>query len=160
MTNPWAWRGLGFSGGFVPLVGDVVLVPTVKRYAPMAARLFITQGARASLAGGVVTVGSEFHNRWGIHHAAARTIDGFTFGRVPASAESWSSSPSQTWKNRGVGVSTFTTRVKSRGARSTASLTGRKAPRGSRRNRQKCRNRYRGKRCRLSLGHRGRHQYR
>ena len=58
-----------------------------------------------------------------------------------------------------VGVSTSTSVVKSRGARSTSSLTGRKAPRGPRRNRQKCRKRYRGKRCRLSLGHRGRHQF-
>ena len=64
-----------------------------------------------------------------------------------------------------VGVSSSTSVVKSRGARSTASLTGRKASRGNRWRAKhglalRCRHKSRGKQCRLSLGHRGRHSFR
>lgn len=162
MPGKWAWRGVGFSGGFVPLIGDAILVPVVRKLAPLSASPFITQGARLSIAGSTIGAGMEYHKRWGLHHFAARTLESFSLGAIKAPAEAWESSPAQSYAGFWApDFQTSTTRVgsfKSGGPRPSSSRTGRKAPL-ARPRKQRCRKMYRGKRCKLSLGHRGRHSY-
>lgn len=158
MPGMWAWRGIGLSGGTIPLVGDL-LVGVGSRFVGQPGRTWLQQGAKGSVGVGASFALQEYHNRWGLHHFGARSLQGFSLGLYQAPAESWASSPAQSWANRGVGSTVSTTRVQSKsgGSRPSSSQTDRKAPLARPRNR--CRYVYRGKRCKLPRAHRGRHSY-
>lgn len=104
----WAARGVGFSGGFVPAVGDVILVPMAKAKAPPWAKPFIAQGAKASIAGGVVMGAQEYHKRWNLSDMAARNLQTFTLGAYKAPESAWDKTPKKSfeaWRSKSKGGS-------------------------------------------------------
>ena len=111
MVRPWkrwAARGVGFSGGFVPAVGDVILVPMAKAKAPSWAKPFIAQGARASIAGGVIMGAQEYHKRWNLSDMAARNLQTFTLGAYKAPETAWDKTPKKSfeaWRSKSKGGS-------------------------------------------------------
>ena len=161
----WAWRGAGLSGGLIPVIGDA-LVLAGSKVVSNPGKTHLLQGAKGSMGLGAGIALVQYNQRWGLSNMAARNLQMFSLGAYQAPSSAWESSPSKSWQQRGVGVTASTGRsgaFKSRG-RSSASPSGRspsatRSPFRSGKSRNRCRTRYRGKRCRLPANHSGRHSY-
>ena len=110
----WRWRGLGLSGGTIPLVGDVITGLGSRALASrghLQQARWLGQGATASVGLGATIALDQYNQRWGLSNMAARNLQSFTLGAYQAPASAWESSPSQSWKDRGVGTTTSKSRV-------------------------------------------------
>lgn len=153
-------RAIGAVGSSVP-GGDAGVIAFIRAKSGTPIGLGARQGMKyvggpaAAISWGYL----GYQNRAHISNAAARSLQGLSMGLYEAPASAWQSSP-KTW------TTPVGTKSESRVVRSKPSPTGRRRSSAQTRSpirlgksRNRCRTRYRGKRCRLPAGHSGRHSY-